>query len=97
MNTAESKFLMTSPSSMDVATGAAKNVGLPKDRLIILEGTLEGYTSIKDLIEIGKSYGEDGQVPAFKIPLGKVNHDVCGFLSFSSGTTGLPKAVRSFS
>ena len=42
---------------------------------------------------MGKSYGPAGQSPAFKIPAGKANSDICGFLSFSSGTTGLPKAV----
>lgn len=50
-------------------------------------------TTIKDLLEIGKSYGESGQIPPFQLPKGKKNKDVCGFLSFSSGTTGLPKAV----
>lgn len=80
---------------MEVAAAAAKNAGIPKENLFLLEGELEGYTTVKDLIEVGKSYGESGQIPAFKIPSGKKNKDVCGFLSFSSGTTGLPKAVCS--
>jgi 4-coumarate--CoA ligase len=48
---------------------------------------------MKQLLEIGKSYGEAGQIEQFRLPAGKKNKDVCGFLSFSSGTTGLPKAV----
>ena len=48
---------------------------------------------MNDLLEIGKSYGEAGQIEQFRLPAGKKNKDVCGFLSFSSGTTGLPKAV----
>ncbi|KAK5238979.1 hypothetical protein LTR16_012439, partial [Cryomyces antarcticus] len=51
---------------------------------------MEGFTTIKELIEMGK---KEEQIPAFKVPKGKKNKDVCGFLSFSSGTTGLPKAV----
>lgn len=97
LKTAQAKFLMTHPASMDVATAAAKEAGIPKENLFLLEGELKGYTTIKELVEIGRSYGEDGQTPAFKIPPGKKNKDVCGFLSFSSGTTGLPKAVCSTS
>ena len=84
-------FLMTVPSSMDVAATAAEHAGVSKDRIFILEGELNGYTSIKQLVEIGKSYQQ--QLPSFKIPNGKKNKHVCAFLSFSSGTTGLPKAV----
>lgn len=89
----QGKFLFTMPSSMEVGAAAAKEAGIPKEHLFLLEGSLDGYTTIKDLIEIGRSYGDSGQVPAYKIPKQKKNKDVCGFLSFSSGTTGLPKAV----
>jgi 4-coumarate--CoA ligase len=93
LKTADAKFLMITPGSIEVAAASAKAAGLPASRLILLEGELPGYTTLRDLIRIGKSYGEQDQAPAFKIPPGKKNKDVCGFLSFSSGTTGLPKAV----
>ncbi|KAK5124523.1 hypothetical protein LTR85_001740 [Meristemomyces frigidus] len=88
---ADAKFLMTHPTSMEVATAAAKNAGIPKENLFLLEGELEGYTTIKELVEMGRK--ESQQTPMFVIPEGKTNGDICGFLSFSSGTTGLPKAV----
>lgn len=93
LKTAKAKFLMTLPSSMEIAVAAAKNAGVPQSNIFLLEGHVDGFTTMSDLLEIGKSHGSDGQSSAFKIPEGKQNKDVCGFLSFSSGTTGLPKAV----
>jgi 4-coumarate--CoA ligase len=91
---ADAKFLMTMPMSMEVASAAAKNAGIPQDRIFLLEGEMEGFTTMKQLLEIGKAYGESGQIKSHQLPAGKKNKDVCAFLSFSSGTTGLPKAVR---
>lgn len=81
LKTADAKFLATSPTSIDVALAAAKNAGIPKEHIFLLEGEVKGYTTVKELIEMGKGFGE-GQVPSFKIPKGKKNKDVCAFLSF---------------
>ena len=93
LSKAGAKFLITVPAAMVVAGPAAKNAGIPKHRIFLLEGNIEGFTTLKALLDVGKSFGENGQIPSFKIPKGKKNRDVCAFLSFSSGTTGLPKAV----
>lgn len=95
LQTGRAKFLMTIPGSMDVAIAAAEQAGIAKDHVFMLEGTLGEYKTVQDLIKIGKQYGEKSQVAPYQIPTGKTNGDLCGFLSFSSGTTGLPKAVRS--
>lgn len=91
LKTANAKILMTLPASMKVAAAAAERAGIPQSRIFLLEGEMDGYTNMQELLKIGQSYGN--QVPAFEIPRGKKSGDICGFLSFSSGTTGLPKAV----
>ncbi|KAH7119002.1 4-coumarate-CoA ligase 2 [Dendryphion nanum] len=93
LKTADAKFLMTTPGSIEVAAASAKAAGMPQSNIFLLEGSLPGYTTIQDLLKTGKSHGLSSQTPAFKIPPGQTNKDICGFLSFSSGTTGLPKAV----
>lgn len=92
LRTANARFIATHPTSIQVAAEAARTVGIPKEHIFLLEGSLEGYTTVQDLIRIGKTCGQS-QAPEFKLPSGKKNKDVCAFLSFSSGTTGLPKAV----
>ncbi|KIX03522.1 uncharacterized protein Z518_07075 [Rhinocladiella mackenziei CBS 650.93] len=93
LKTAEARFLFTVPESMEVAAAAAQNAGIPQERVFLLEGQMEGFTTMSALLEAGRSYGPSGQIEPFQLPPGKKNKDVCGFLSFSSGTTGLPKAV----
>ena len=95
LRTAQAKVLMTAASSLPVAIPAAKNAGISQDRIILLEGRKDGFTSIQDLVVLGGSFGPSGQIQPFKIPPGQTNKDICGFLSFSRGTTGLPKAVGS--
>jgi 4-coumarate--CoA ligase len=90
LKTADSKILITLPTSLKVALEAAREAGIPDSRVLLLEGSAEGFTSIQDLIELGQRY--EPELP-FRIPNGKTNAQVCGYLNFSSGTTGLPKAV----
>ena len=97
LKTAEARFVMCSPACLDVAVQAGRAAGIHSSRVFLLEGEggKEGFKTLGELSEMGRAYGEKAQVEVFRIPRGKTNRDVCGFLCFSSGTTGLPKAVSS--
>ncbi|KAJ5290777.1 hypothetical protein N7478_000028 [Penicillium angulare] len=89
----KAKVLMTAISALPVAIPAAKKAGIPPERIILLGGRQDGFHTIQDLVTFGRKFGPDGQVSSFKLESGRSNKQLCGFLSFSSGTTGLPKAV----
>ncbi|KIW20424.1 hypothetical protein PV08_00999 [Exophiala spinifera] len=92
LRVAKTKILMTLPKSLDVALAAARDVGIPASHVFLLEGHAEGFKSIQDLMDAAARARYEEQKP-WSIPSGMTNADVCGYLNFSSGTTGLPKAV----
>lgn len=90
LKTAGTKFVFTLPTAIDSVVAACHNAGIPKYNIFLLEGSHSDFRSIQDLVELGKYCTED---PPYQLPAGKTNKEVCAFLNFSSGTTGLPKAV----
>jgi 4-coumarate--CoA ligase len=90
LKTAKSKILITQPSALTVALAAADNAGIPRSNVLLLEGNADGFVSIHKLIEQGQRIEP---IPSWRIPANTDNRKVCGYLNFSSGTTGLPKAV----
>ncbi|KAL7267604.1 hypothetical protein RUND412_009804 [Rhizina undulata] len=96
LKTAGSKYIFTTPSSLPTALKVAEEARLEnfRERVFLLEGEEPGYRNLKELVEAGRKLVDDGQgVEEWSIEKGRKNGDFCAFLGFSSGTTGLPKAV----
>ncbi|KAJ3512385.1 hypothetical protein NLJ89_g3551 [Agrocybe chaxingu] len=84
------------PDSLPIAVVAAREAGLPKDRIILFDTSSiskempDSYGTVERLLEFGlsnkKTYSERKLVPG-------EGRTKLAFLSFSSGTTGRPKAV----
>jgi 4-coumarate--CoA ligase len=43
---------------MQVATAATANAGIPREHVFPLEGKAEGFATIQELMDIGKSYAQ---------------------------------------
>ena len=93
LKTVNCRFIMVSISALPVATKVANCLGIRRECIFTLDGRAGGHQTITDLLRRGQQIGEEKQVAAEKLPLGKKNSEVCAVLCFSSGTTGLPKAV----
>ncbi|KAK2130593.1 hypothetical protein NOF04DRAFT_1342636 [Fusarium oxysporum II5] len=90
LKTSKAKVIFATVENLDRAQAAAAKVGIPRGNVLLLEGSSKGVTSIQELLENSAGLAP---VPSFQVPESKTNRDICGFLCFSSGTTGLPKAV----
>lgn len=91
LKTASTKIIFALPSSLKAAAKAATSAGIPQSNVFLLEGSSQGSTrSITDLIQQGTTLHP---TPHYRIPAGQTNKTICGYLNFSSGTSGVPKAV----
>ncbi|KAI0372226.1 acetyl-CoA synthetase-like protein [Pilatotrama ljubarskyi] len=85
--TSDATRLFVHPSLLPQALEVSQSVGLPQDRIYILEGRVEGRTDLASAI----SAIRQRHVP--RVPSRPVTRDTLAYLVFSSGTSGLPKAV----
>lgn len=72
---------------LSLARTAAKELGLADDRIYILHGRGDGRKTLTDLINDARA----NKIPP--VATRAVNKDTLAYLVFSSGTSGLPKAV----
>ncbi|KAH9044383.1 amp dependent CoA ligase [Lactarius pseudohatsudake] len=96
ITTAKANILIAHPDSLKVALLAAQNAGIPPDRVIPLD-TIHGPRSstiapdLHELITYGLAHQPYFVERALRPGEGRTK---IAFLSFSSGTTGKPKAVE---
>jgi len=98
LQASESELIYADNGSWNVVCKAAEKAGVRKDKVILMGSEAEvngqtGKVTIQDLIREGKARDENGQIKAWEVGKGKSNKDVPGYLSFTSGTTSLPKGV----
>ena len=78
------KKIFASPRNFENARIAAREAGFSEsDGIFILEGKVKGNRSFDDLVRSVEEPAKDYAKP--------VNKDALAYLTFSSGTTGLPK------
>ncbi|KZS98390.1 phenylacetyl-CoA ligase [Sistotremastrum niveocremeum HHB9708] len=94
LKTSRATILITHPVSLPVAREAARITGLSPSNIILLEPTSSGrqeFAFIEELATEGLTFPKSLYVePRLRSGEGKTK---IAFLSFSSGTTGSPKAV----
>ncbi|EIM81740.1 acetyl-CoA synthetase-like protein [Stereum hirsutum FP-91666 SS1] len=79
--------LFVSPKKLPMAREAARKIGLPDEKIYILQGKVEGRRSLADMINDVRANG------TLRVASRPVKKDTLAYLIFSSGTSGLPKAV----
>ncbi|KAG2147414.1 uncharacterized protein EDB93DRAFT_1250560 [Suillus bovinus] len=80
---AQATRIFASPSLLPLALTS----GLPADRIHLLEGENKGYTSYDQLVCTARKNG----IP--RLPIRHATKNTLAYLIYSSGTSGLPKAV----
>ncbi|KAF5228930.1 hypothetical protein FAUST_10729 [Fusarium austroamericanum] len=93
LRSSKAKALVTCEPLIQVALEAAKRCGLPDSRIFLLELPNQEckapFKTVTQLVDSGKQLPE---VPSFQWPQGQGAKQVA-YLCYSSGTSGLPKAV----
>jgi acyl-CoA synthetase (AMP-forming)/AMP-acid ligase II len=92
LQTAQSKLIITHPAVLNTVLSAARSVGLPTDRIVLLESSADSATHIHFTLDhlIAEGLSKEPHFVEKRLAPGEAKTKVA-FLSLSSGTTGKPK------
>lgn len=89
LRTSKATCLFVGPDLYPIARQAARGVGIPEERIYVLQGRVKDKKSLAGLIN-------DARARRLPIaPTKPATRDTLAYLVFSSGTTGLPKGMSS--
>lgn len=100
LKASESELVFADSDSVDAVTKAVGAASMGSNRIVLLGDENQprrhaGEILIHELIAQAKSRGENEQVDPWVLEEGRSNAEVPCYLSFTSGTTSLPKGVSS--
>ncbi|KAF5973534.1 hypothetical protein FBULB1_8280 [Fusarium bulbicola] len=92
LGTSKTALVFTDEGVVDEVTAACKAIGVPKRNVLRLDGLKDQSNCLRNLRQLGESLYPSSYAkswgPKYNEP------SPCAFLSWSSGTTGKPKAVQ---
>jgi long-subunit acyl-CoA synthetase (AMP-forming) len=99
LTASEAELVYADSASWKTVCKAVAAIGLDRQRIILVDSASssrddESVTSMHDLIRQAEMKGKNAQTAAWKPSGSESNRDVPAYLSFTSGTTSLPKGVR---
>lgn len=93
MHISEARFVFTTASLASQVLAVARSVSLTPDHVFLLDGQYPNLVTTRALVQNGTMSNKAPFTQPWNLPQGTRNKQVAGYLSFTSGTTGDPKAV----
>ncbi|KAF9477527.1 amp dependent CoA ligase [Pholiota conissans] len=90
LSIARAKLIIVHPAGLDTARKAASACGIPDNAFLLLDENKSSLPNVNGAVALGWNKGENYE--AVRLQPGEARRTIA-FLSFSSGTTGKPKAV----
>lgn len=91
LGTSKTALVFTDEGAVDEVTAACKAIGLSAKNILRFDGSKDETNSLQNLRQRGESFYPSSYTKSWEPKYNEASP--CAFLSWSSGTTGKPKAV----
>ncbi|PCD25209.1 hypothetical protein AU210_014318 [Fusarium oxysporum f. sp. radicis-cucumerinum] len=92
LGTSKTALVFTDEGAVDEVTAACKAIGLSAKNILRFDGSKDETNSLQNLRQRGESFYPSSYTKSWEPKYNEASP--CAFLSWSSGTTGKPKAVQ---